>query len=88
MVSRGEYKAPALAKPPPNSVCCRGNTVLKWIPTVRNAKYYRTIKKQEKQPHKLPFAKQDARANRPKKDTQETRVSFTLALQMDCLQKQ
>ena len=55
-VSRGEYRVPAPAKPKPNSRCCRGKWVRTWVPFVRNAKYCRTIKKQERQPHELPFA--------------------------------
>ena len=57
-------------------------------PFVRYAKYCRTIKQQERRPHEVPFEEQDAHANGLKIDTQETRVSFTIALQMDRLQKQ
>ena len=77
LVHGGEYRAQATAKAPNHSICCWGKTVLEnHSPFYTRPKYCRTIKKQERQPDKLPFAEQDAHANGLKIDIQEAKGFF------------
>ena len=48
-------------------------------PFVRNAKYYLTIEKQERQPHELPLAEPDAHANGLENKTQDSKEIFHYA---------
>ena len=50
---------------------------------MRDAKYYLTIEKQERQPHELPLAELDAHANGLENKTQDSKEIFHYGLRMD-----